>query len=108
MRAGCSRALTLPSPSPRSQLHTTEQQFASSDVELERYRGLLTSRAGMLSSVMLPQSGPGAAAGGAKQTEAETALRQRQLAELLSLLLDLLNWKVSPRDLHACMHAGVT
>ena len=69
------------------QLELLESQNLESEAEIERCRGLLSKRAGLFAPLLLT-SQRGASA------EARLALHERKLAELLSLLLDVLNWKL--------------
>ena len=69
----------------QSELQQSEQQIRTSALEITYCRGLLERRAGMLASLLLP---------GERSKEGDYAIHQRKLAELLSLVLDVLNWKL--------------
>ena len=67
-----------------------ELALSSSARQIDEFKALLLPRCGLLASILVP----------AEQreefvcTERRASLRSRKLAELLSLLLDVLNWKL--------------
>ena len=67
----------------KQQLATTEKRAADSTREAAQCREILERRAGLLASLLLPS-----------EDEMEQELHQRKLAEMASLMLDLLNWKL--------------
>ena len=71
----------------QAQLTVSEAQIATSARQIASARALLEARAGLLASLLIPTESLGT-------NDDDEPMRQRKLAELASLLLDLLNWKV--------------
>jgi len=78
------------------QLEAQEAQVARSSQRLEKYHSMLHQRAGLIASLLEPTDDLAANASGEahESTGADAALQQRKLAEMATLLLDILNWKL--------------
>lgn len=70
-----------------------ERALATSARQIDEFKALLKPRSGLLASVLVPSDqwqSPDSEEGAARRV----SLRTRKLAEFLSLLLDVLNWKL--------------